>query len=55
LSLPEYCNQVQGRDHAGLIAGQSGGDAQEIPHLEKETAAGNFKPLRNWLKEKILD
>ncbi|DBA84432.1 TPA: hypothetical protein ACH3X1_006065 [Trebouxia sp. C0004] len=26
---------------------------KEIPHLEKEIAAGNFKPLRNWLKEKI--
>ncbi len=26
---------------------------KEIPHLEKEIAAGNFKPLRSWLKERI--
>lgn len=25
----------------------------DIPSLEKEIAAGNFKPLRDWLKVKI--
>lgn len=26
---------------------------EEIPSLEKQIAAGNFKPLRDWLKVKI--
>ena len=26
---------------------------EELPSLEKDIAAGQFKPLRDWLKEKI--